>query len=172
MESDTTHAASNDSTLTAARASGLAAHTSEALAIKSGLQAERARLMHEFNMQPRAERFLRGLARAHDVALRACWKLAAMPRSAALLAVGGYGRGELFPHSDVDVLMLLDQAPTASEAATIENLIGRWLGGHIAQAMGDAEKARAERLAREEVARSVADYCSQRSDRDEIVICK
>ncbi len=124
MESDTTHAASNDSTLTAARASGLAAHTSEALAIRSGLQAERARLMHEFNMQPRAERFLRGLARAHDVALRACWKLAAMPRSAALLAVGGYGRGELFPHSDVDVLMLLDQAPSASEAATIENLIG------------------------------------------------
>ena len=110
--------------LTAVRASALPGHTAEALAIKAALQAERARLLHDFDLQPRAEHFLRGLARAHDVALRGCWKLAAMPRSAALLAVGGYGRGELFPHSDVDVLMLLAQPPGAAEAARIESLIG------------------------------------------------
>ena len=53
----------------------------------------------------------------------------------------------------------------------IENLIARYLGGHLMQSLGDAERARAERLAREDVARSIASYCAGRPDRDEIVIC-
>jgi [protein-PII] uridylyltransferase len=54
-----------------------------------------------------ATRLLRGLARHVDTALAELWDDAGMPPGAALVAVGGYGRGELFPHSDVDVLVLL-----------------------------------------------------------------
>ena len=56
---------------------------------------------------PAATRLVRGLTRHVDATLIGLWEQAGMPAGAALLAVGGYGRGELFPHSDVDVLVLL-----------------------------------------------------------------
>jgi [protein-PII] uridylyltransferase len=54
-----------------------------------------------------ATRLLRGLARHVDATLQTLWSLQPMPVGASLVGVGGYGRGELFPYSDVDVLVLL-----------------------------------------------------------------
>jgi len=42
-----------------------------------------------------------------DVVLRKLWDTHVVEPGMALVAVGGYGRGFLFPHSDVDVLILL-----------------------------------------------------------------
>ena len=54
-----------------------------------------------------ASRLIKALTRHVDLTLQDLWNHAMMPPGAALIAVGGYGRGELFPHSDVDVLVLL-----------------------------------------------------------------
>src|SRR5262249_62095495 len=47
-----------------------------------------------------------------------------MPSDAALAAVGGYGRGELFPCSDVALLILLSAPADAALARKLEDLIG------------------------------------------------
>ncbi|APW46281.1 [protein-PII] uridylyltransferase [Rhodoferax antarcticus] len=71
---------------------------------------------------------LQGLSRLADEALIRLWQQAGFSAPFALLAVGGFGRQEMYPHSDVDVLVLLpdDQSPEADPAlkARIERFIG------------------------------------------------
>ncbi|MDB5931720.1 MAG: [protein-PII] uridylyltransferase [Polaromonas sp.] len=52
---------------------------------------------------------LQKLGKVTDDTLRQLWELGGFPPDACLIAVGGFGRGELFPHSDVDVLLLLPE---------------------------------------------------------------
>ncbi|MBK1611977.1 [protein-PII] uridylyltransferase [Rubrivivax gelatinosus] len=72
-----------------------------------------------------AKQMLRALARHVDATLADLWTHAGMPPGAALVAVGGYGRGELFPYSDVDVLVLLPADVDGGDAlrASVEGFI-------------------------------------------------
>jgi [protein-PII] uridylyltransferase len=50
---------------------------------------------------------LQKLALHTDATLQLLWEVAGFAPGACLVAAGGFGRGELFPHSDVDVVLLL-----------------------------------------------------------------
>lgn len=62
-----------------------------------------------------------------DQILRHAWSAMDWPShhaaDIALLAVGGYGRGELHPYSDIDILILIKNEPTPEVTATIEKFL-------------------------------------------------
>ena len=91
---------------------------------KQRLSAGRAFLRERFQSRKSAAELLRLQTALVDRQLREVWEGHAMPRDAALAAVGGYGRGEQYPCSDVDLLILLAAPADAALARKLEELIG------------------------------------------------
>jgi [protein-PII] uridylyltransferase len=122
-----------------------------AFKLRDRLRRERDGLVEKFNAGGSVDGLLHGLARAVDHLLREVAEASGITSRAALVAVGGYGRGELFPHSDVDILILLKQAPDEADRVTIENLVG--LLWDLGLALGHSVRTIEE--CREEAARDV-----------------
>src|SRR5512141_1716027 len=112
------------------------------------LRTGRATLELAFRGQPSTPALLAAHARLVDRVLAGVWGEHGTPDGVALVAVGGYGRGEVFPHSDVDVLVLLPHALDRDGAAFVERFIGMlWdIGmevGHSVRTIADCEAAMA-----------------------------
>jgi [protein-PII] uridylyltransferase len=80
-------------------------------AIKRSIAHENAQLKQRFHPQQSPTSLLNEKADFIDNLLSACWKhfLAEESAHQSLIATGGYGRSELFPHSDIDILIVLNQ---------------------------------------------------------------
>ncbi len=74
------------------------------------------------------KRSLGRLARLADVLLTQLWHDAGFEHGEALIAVGGYGRGELFPSSDVDVLVLLPDGANTDDSSDLKSKIEAFIG--------------------------------------------
>ena len=92
--------------------------------MRESLRSDRLALEQSFLQQGKAARLLSAHSRLIDQYLRRVWQQLAMPQQIALVAVGGYGRGELYPRSDIDLLILLDAEPDAALQQKLHDLIG------------------------------------------------
>ncbi|MCC6202878.1 MAG: [protein-PII] uridylyltransferase [Gammaproteobacteria bacterium] len=95
-----------------------------AASIRAAMAQELELLRQQFAAGKPVDALLAERARIVDRLLRSLWHRFEMDRTPhALLAVGGYGRGELYPCSDVDIAIVLAAEPDAETRGRIEALL-------------------------------------------------
>ena len=105
----------------------------------------RAQLRSQFADPHRAIPVLHQITRLQDRILRELWARHDFPADLLLIAYGGYGRQEQFPHSDTDILILLPDQIDAALQARLEQLVGElW---DIGMEIGHSVRTLAECLA-------------------------
>ena len=95
-----------------------------AASARAALARDDAAFAARFDAGEDIDRLLGARARAVDGWVRAAWErcIGVEPSELALFAVGGYGRGELFPHSDIDLLVLAEPAAQAAREPALARL--------------------------------------------------
>ncbi|MDH4553877.1 [protein-PII] uridylyltransferase [Pseudomonas sp. BN417] len=130
----------------------LALKSSPIAAFKKAIRQAREVLDNRFANGRDIRRLVEDRAWFVDQILRAAWERFGWSDDAdiALLAVGGYGRGELHPYSDIDLLILLDSADHEVFREPIEGFltllwdIGLEVGQSVRSVAECADEARAD----------------------------
>ncbi|MEZ5742108.1 MAG: nucleotidyltransferase domain-containing protein, partial [Burkholderiaceae bacterium] len=118
-------------------------------AARAAFDAARHKAFDDFRSRRDPDALNRHLRALADELLVRLWRNAGLCSGWALLAVGGYGRGDLFPHSDVDLLILVDGEPNETAQRGLETFIGHcWdMGLAIGQAVRSVAECVSEQAA-------------------------
>ena len=110
--------------------------------LRKHLRTEREALHERFRVTGAVGQLHDGLTRLTDRVIRDLWAQSGLSQDASLVAVGGYGRSELLPGSDIDLLVLVPGQVSESLNARIETFIGGcWdLGLEIGQSVRSVEQ--------------------------------
>lgn len=116
---------------------------------RKNLRAAREAAYEQFRSAGTVGRLHETLTRLSDQAIRRLWEKASLSEDACLVAVGGYGRGELLPGSDIDLLILVPDEVSDTLNARVESFIGScWdLGLEIGQSVRSVEQCLQESTA-------------------------
>ena len=104
----------------------------ELQALRDSYRASKDRLLTSMQAEGTSIRgirkLLQALARNADATLKLLWARADMPPECVLVAVGGYGRMELFPYSDVDVVVLLPDGTSLDKDPELKRRVESFIG--------------------------------------------
>ena len=92
--------------------------------LKASLREARKQLADSFLNTQDARHYLLAHSKAVDGIIARLWQALELGQHASLIAVGGYGRAQLFPASDIDLLILLPDEASLALNDEIARLIG------------------------------------------------
>ncbi|MDP3439204.1 MAG: [protein-PII] uridylyltransferase [Azonexus sp.] len=98
--------------------------SAEVATLRAEVKANQQLLQQHYEQTGDAGSLLRLRTDQVDTILRKLWATLDFPPTLALAAVGGYGRGELFPASDIDLLILLPKEASSTLQEKLERLVG------------------------------------------------